>query len=132
MGYPPTAEGDTALITRRSAKGPNVFSQEVKGLEAGRLYCLRMVSADAQDFSRKRSRKVKHGVRIELANTTPVPDESLEIVYPSCYAHRWGPYNRANRMWLNYYVHVFRATGKAATLTISDWTDAKAPGGPVG
>jgi hypothetical protein len=30
--------GETVLITRRSEKGPNVFLQEIKNLEPGRLY----------------------------------------------------------------------------------------------
>ena len=133
MGYPPTAEGDTTLITTRSKKGPNVFSQKVEDLEPGRLYCLRMVSVDAQDFSRRKSRKMKHAVSIKLEGATPVPDESLTVVYPSCYSHRLGAYTgRANPLWLNYYVRVFRAEGKTATLAISDWADDKTPGGAIG
>ena len=133
MGYPPTTEGDTALITTRSKKGPNVFSQEIKSLEPGRLYGLRMVTADAQDFSRRKSRKMRHAVNIKLENATPVPEESLTVAYPSCYAHKLGAYTgRGNPLWLNYYVRVFRADGETAMLGISDWADDNDPGGPIG
>ncbi|MBT3292313.1 MAG: hypothetical protein HN380_33645, partial [Victivallales bacterium] len=34
--YPPTPEGDTVLVLKRSGKKPNVFSQEIKALTPGR------------------------------------------------------------------------------------------------
>ena len=33
---------------------------------------------------------------------------------------------------MNYHWHVFRAQKNTATLTVSDWTTEKEPGGPIG
>src|SRR6185295_16450825 len=42
--------GDTFLWMKRSAKGPNTFSQPIKDLQPGRLYSLKMFSSDYQDL----------------------------------------------------------------------------------
>jgi len=89
MGYPPTAEGDTAVITTRSATVPNSFSQEIRDLKPGRLYALRLVTADAQELVRGKSSRAQHAVSLRLDRATLIPEECLTVVYPSCYAHRF-------------------------------------------
>ncbi len=110
--------GDTVLITRRSARAPNVFSQEIRNLEPGRLYSFRMFSADHKDMSGHEL----NAVNIQFDNAMLVPDK--------CFTHV-GASRQAGK-WLNWHVRVFRAGGKSATIRISDWADDKTPGGPIG
>ncbi len=111
-------QGDTVLITRRCGKAPNVFTQEIKNLEPGRLYSFRMFSADRQDLSKPD----KHAVHIDFDNADLVPEK--------CFTHV-GAGTRP-KSFLNWHVRVFRAKSQTATLRIADWSDAKQPGGPVG
>ena len=61
-----------------------------------------------------------------------MPTRSFTAVVPNCYSHRHGPYDRENKAWMNYYFRVFRARGKTANLTITDWASGREPGGPIG
>src|SRR5438552_2997985 len=48
--YPRTQLGDTFLWTKRSAARPNRVTQEIKHLRPGKLYSLKLVSADYQEL----------------------------------------------------------------------------------
>jgi len=110
--------GDTILMTRRSAKGPNVFSQEIKNLEPGRLYSFRMFSADQNDLSKRES----HAIRIAFDNAELVPDK--------CFTHVAAV--RRPNTYVNWHVRMFRAQHTSATLRVSDWASENEPGGPIG
>ena len=58
LGRPADPEhiGDTFLWMKRSEKSPNTFSQEIKNLEPGRLYSLKMFSCDYQDLINARKK----------------------------------------------------------------------------
>ena len=59
--------GDTFLWMRRSARGPNTFSQTIKNLEPGRLYSLEMLSCDYQDsYIQKRRKRSRPTSSLEL------------------------------------------------------------------
>ena len=126
--WPSPVEGDTVIITRRSARRPNVFSQEIKDLEPGRLYSFEMCSGDFKDLSVKS----RYAVSIKLDNVTLIPEKCFTEVFASCYSHVYGPYNRDNPAYMNYHWRVFRARGTTARLTVGDWADEKTPGGPIG
>ena len=111
--------GDAVLITRRSASAPNVFSQEIKHLEPGRLYSFRMFSADHLDMSRNEA----HALSVQFDNAELIPEK--------CFTHVAATRTHADR-FLNWHVRVFRATGRTATLRISDWGSDQEPGGPIG
>ena len=134
-------QGDHFLWTKRSAAKPNVFSQPITALEPGKMYSLRMITADYQDLVNEKSAKAAHQVGIQIDNAVPAPDKSFQHVYGS------------DKLWLTYHNFVFRATSDAATLTISDWVSgdnaywpsewgiryniekwkqAGKPGGPIG
>ncbi len=116
--YPSPTQGDTVIVTRRSDKGPNVFSQEITGLEPGRLYSFRMCSADFNDLSRKE----QQAVSVDFGNAELLPEKCFTYVAKA---------RRANS-WVNWYVRIFRAKGTTATLTVSDWGMEKEPLGPIG
>ena len=130
--YPRPKEGDTVIVTKRSKSKPNVFSQEIKDLEPGRLYSLRMFSGDFKDMSQK----ARHAVQIKIDGVDTsyfyVPARSFTATLPNCYSHRHGPYNREHKAWMNYHFRVFRAKAPTARLTISDWASDDEPGGPIG
>lgn len=111
--------GDAVLITRRSDKAANAFSQEINNLEPGRLYSFRMFSADHRDMSKNEA----HALTVQFDHAELVPEK--------CFTHLAATRTYANR-FLNWHVRVFRAKGKTATLRISDWGSDKEPGGPIG
>ena len=137
------SRGDTFLVMKRSAKGSNTFSQEIRDLTPGRLYSLKMISADYGNQSRCRSVKQRETVAIELDNVDMMagPRNSYEFTYPVQYP---GPSSAANYVpdpgspdsrhnaWMTYHWRVFRAKGSAARLRVSDWTSPNNPGGPIG
>ena len=132
--YPRTAQGDAFLLMRRSAERPNVFSQEIKNLSAGRLYSLKMITADYQDLLAEVSNEAENAVSIKLDNgeVLPGPKRSFQFTFPNCYAHHLGKFDREYRYYMNYHWRVFRAKGATAKLTVSDWTSEDEPGGPIG
>ena len=126
--YPSTSEGDQFVWMKRSAKRPNQIRQTVKALSPGRLYLLKLISADLQNLDKKQ----KLALSVKLKNVEFVNDRCFQFVYPSCYSHELGPYNRENPAWLNYHRMVFKPKGNTAELVISDWTSPANRCGPVG
>ncbi|MFM1548363.1 MAG: carbohydrate binding family 9 domain-containing protein [Lentisphaeria bacterium] len=118
--------GDTVLVMERSAKQPNVVTQEIKGLQPGNLYAFRMFSGDFEDMSREE----KHAVNIELQNVDMIPDGS----YTPVLRYQFGvtALSEKTNFWMNYYSLIFRAKDTTAKLTISDWVNEQEPGGPIG
>jgi len=132
--YPRTLMGDTFLVTRRCAAKPNVFSQEIKNLEPGRLYSVKMITGDYQDLLAVRSNKIRHAVSVRLEGVQILPGakKSFQFAFPNNYAHTLGKFNAHYPYWMNYHWRVFRAEGRTAKLTVSDWSGEKEPGGPIG
>lgn len=132
--YPRTAQGDTFLITKRSSKGPNTFSQLIAGLKPGRLYSLKMITADYQDLIGEVSRKAENAVSITIdgVEVQQEPKDSFQFTFPSCYAHVLGKFDQTYPFYMNYHWRVFRANAATAQLTVSDWATPTDPGGPEG
>ena len=131
--YPRNRQGDDYLRTRRSAAKPNTFSQTLQQLQPGRLYSLKMYTADLGDLSAGRSVQQKHAVSIAIEGGETIPEKSFQHVFPNCYDHFVGPFDSAeHRAWMNYHQRVFRATAAEARLVISDWAGDQEPGGPIG
>ena len=130
--YPRTTQGDTFLLMRRSGRGPNTFSQEVRNLRPGRLYSVKMFTADHGAISEGRSEEQKYGVSIRVEGGERVSEKSFQHAMHNCYSHHLGPFNAQHRAGMNYHFEVFRAKGERARLTVSDWAGADEPGGPAG
>lgn len=132
--YPPTPQGNTFLWTRRSAVRPNSFTQTLKELTPGKLYSLKMITADYQDLLHGRARKATDAVRIHLDRVDLLagPARSFQFTFPNCYSHRFGKFNATHSFWMNYHYRVFRARATTARLTVSDWQSETTPGGPAG
>jgi len=127
--YPPAHYGDTFLVLTRGQGGPNVLKQEVKGLQAGRLYSLKVISADHQDLTDGKSRQAQTSLSIDVEKADVLPGS---FAHPFCSVRGPQPFTRESPFWMTYHWMQFRASGPTAGLTISDWKGADEPGSPVG
>ena len=114
--------GNTFLWMQRSAKKPNVFSQDIKALTPARLYCMKMITSDYQEMAKGKSAGKNHAVSIKLDNVNIMPGQLNSFQFPMS--------RRGNV--LNYHWRVFRANGTTGKLTVSDWESEDTPGGPPG
>ncbi len=119
-----SSKGDTGLITTRSDKRPNTFTQEIRDLQPGRLYTFRMMVCDYQDLSKRDNPEF----RIKLENVERIPEESFSTVFPD----ESFIFPDQHDTWLTYSWHLFRAKDKSAHVTITDWKSDDEPGGPQG
>jgi len=130
LGRPADPEhiGDTFLWMKRSAKGPNTFSQTIKDLQPGRLYSFKMFVCDYNDLITPKPRKIEETkslctVLIEGADVdtprsfTEVYASSPEPKIPVCITYHW---------------KIFRAKAATATLTVSDWPEPNQLNAPFG
>ena len=124
--------GHTFLVVKRSATKPNRFSQPIKDLQPGRLYSLKMITADHQEIARGASKRALHAVSIRLEGVEPRtgPQEAFSCPFHSAVAV--GKFTEQNQLWMNYHWGVFRATSSAARLTVTDWKSDSEPGEPAG
>jgi hypothetical protein len=129
--YPPTSRGNTYLLMRRSDKRANAVTQTVRGLKPGKVYSVRLISADYDDLSGGVSAVKDPGLRLELTNVEILPQRTFNQPFRSCYSHLSGKFTTDKPAWFNLQNILFRAKGKEAQLTITDWPGGK-PGGPVG
>lgn len=131
--WPPSEPvGNHFLIFRRSAKGPNQISQTIQNLQPGRLYCLKMISADYQDLVAGRSQKTPTGLSILLEGVQLAPGEMNNFDWPFRSFQPVGPFSREKPFWMTYHWRVFRAQGTTARLSVTDWPNAQKPDGPAG
>ncbi|MAV34943.1 MAG: hypothetical protein CMJ59_05750 [Planctomycetaceae bacterium] len=119
-----SSEGDTGLVTTRSAKGPNTIAQEINNLQPGRLYTFRLIACDYQDLSKRE----KPAVRVKLDGVDLFPDKSFAAVFPDASFVSI----EQHKTWLTYHWVLFRAAGERARVTITDWATDDQPGGPIG
>ena len=126
--YPDTGEGDRFCRMRRSAKGPNRVRQTIQALEPGRLYSVKLISADVGLLHEKQTLALS----VAIDGAEILDEFCFQFAYPSCYSHEVGPYTRENPAHFNFHRVVFRAKAERADLTIADWKSAEDPGGPVG
>ena len=71
--YPGGPFGDTFLRLQRSARRPNVVSQQLQGLEPERLYSLKLITADYGDLCQGKSRKTTQSISISLEGAELLP-----------------------------------------------------------
>jgi hypothetical protein len=90
------------------------------------------VTADYQELVQGNSVEQKNAVSIQLGGAKIIPTKSFQQPMANNYAHTIHAFKDHNKFWMNYHFLVFRAKGRSAKLTISDWASAASPGGPVG
>lgn len=126
--YPEIETGNQGARFRRSDERPNRLRQTLKALKPGQWYSLKLISADMNHLDQKQ----RLGLFVDIEDVVFASDRCFQHVYPSSYAHSFGPYNVDHRAWLNYHRLVFRAEKETAELIISDWPNPVEPGGPAG
>jgi hypothetical protein len=131
LGRPADPEhiGDTFLWMKRNEKGPNTFSQTIKDLEPGRLYSMKMFSCDYNDLVNPQAKNQEAAVKFTGSVVLQDVDVDAKRSFHEMYASTPEP---KIPVWITYHWKVFRAKGRTATLTISDWQSEKAPGAPPG
>lgn len=135
--YPYRAWTDTPFLwTRRSAQRPNAFSQDIRNLEAGRLYLVRVWIGDYNEFTGGASKDQDRAVNIRVENAVVWDNwyrsnlfKGNIYTYGSPYVQ---PFNYQNLFYFKIPQIVFRATGPTARLVVSDWKSDTEPGGPAG
>ena len=125
--------GDNFLLTKRSAKAPNRFSQQIRQLAPGRTYSLKMFTADHDHIKQGKSKNETHHVNIRIDGVALMPDKEFHQLFGSGEAgHAYPPFDRKNNLYVTYHRVVFRAKDTTAMLTVSDWASDTEPGGAVG
>jgi hypothetical protein len=129
--YPRDREpiGDKFLWMKRSAKGPNTFSQTIKDLQPGRLYSLKMFTCDYKDLTNPRKKQVQEATPF----IGSVVLEGVELDTKRSFRERYAS-NPEPRIpvWITYHWKVFKARGPTAKLLVSDWPEEKDPGATFG
>lgn len=118
--YPQTPRGDSFLLLSRSAGATNAVRQQVRGLQPGRLYSLKMISADYDDLQRGVSPLKKLPVEVTVQGVEVLPERTFQYPFRSCYSHTVGPFNRENPASLNMHNVLFRARGATALVRIAE------------
>ncbi len=109
--------GDTVCVMTRHAEKPNRVSQTVEGLEVGKTYCLRFVTADYNDVVEKKYNPRRYGIDVEL--------EGVDMLAERSHVHidRRKTHNRfdAGRVGkINLHHVVFRARAATQVVTFHD------------
>ena len=130
LGRPADPEhiGDTFLWMKRSAKGPNTFSQAIKGLEPGRLYSLKMFSCDYRELVEPKTKKQPEANKFLGNVVLEGVDVDTTRSFREMYSSNPEP---PIPVWITYHWTVFRAKQAMATVTVSDWEKDR-PEGPFG
>jgi len=127
--YPGGAIGDTFLRMKRSAQRPNVVSQQLQGLKPGRLYSLKLISADYGDLRAGKSRKAAQTISIKLDGAEVQPD-GFSYSFHSC--RELKSFTAKAPFWMTYHWLRFHAAGPTAKLIITDWAKPDASSAPIG
>ncbi len=127
--YPWASMGETFLVMERSGEAPNVAAQQITGLQSGRLYSLKVITADRQDLIAGESRDAPCAVTVAVEGADV---QEGAFSYPFVSARGPKPFTRDHPFHMVYHYVQFRATAPTARLTLSDWESADDPGGPVG
>ncbi len=112
--------GDHFVVMRRSGKQANRMVQTVKKLVPGRLYSVRMFSADYDALSSGRSVGSDHHIRFEIEDVDVLPELSFMEIVTNGGGHNNALFKADNRIHFNWHRVVFRARKETSTLTLTD------------
>ena len=104
--------GDTFLWMRRSSQGPNTCAQEIRALEPGRLYSLKMLVGDYRDLVENRSGEGPLGLRIDIQGAEEDRARGFDFQFRTRQLR--------DDYHLTYIWRIFRATAPTAKLVLSD------------
>ena len=123
------------LWTRRSGSRPNRFSQEIRNLEAGGLYLVRLWVGDYAELLAGESRDEPRAVGLRVDGAEAWDGWYRSQAYEGdefTFASYLPPFSADNRYHFRIHQLVFRAEGPTARLVVEDWKSDSQAGGPVG
>lgn len=118
-----TYKGDRFAVLKRVSGGTNRLSQELRGLEPGRLYSVKLHTTDRVNLTAKQ----EHAVRLEIDGAEILRDLSFQTVCQSSLYRKSGELEDLPAAYGNFLRTVFRPEGSTARLVISDDTGAGSP-----
>jgi hypothetical protein len=127
--YPREREpiGDKFLWMKRSAKGPNTFSQTIKDLQPGRLYSMKMYTCDYKDLTNPRNKQLQEATKF----IGSVVLEGVELDKKRSFMEMYTSPEPRHPIWITYHWKIFKALGPTAKLIVSDWP-AEIPPATIG
>jgi len=112
--HAPKGVGDHVLWMKRHAERPNVVTQEIRDLEPGRYYCVKMYSGDYQNLHQWQLNNLAFRVGDPAIM---MPQQCFQTVWRHNPAEEFGN----EPTFQNFHRIVFRARSETVTLYISDW-----------
>src|SRR6478672_5319595 len=101
---------------KRSERGPNVFSQTIRNLEAGRLYSMKMFSCDYSDLVNPKAKKLEEAAKFTGTVSIEGAEIDLKRSFSEMYAS--GPEPKIP-VCITYHWKVFKAKSATARLVVS-------------
>jgi hypothetical protein len=114
---------------KRNARRPNIFSQPIKNLQAGRLYSMKMFSCDYQDLVNPKAKTQSQATPFIGTVTLEGVEVDAKRSFTEMYASNPEP---RIPVWITYHWKVFRAKGDMAKVTVSDRPKEKEATGVFG
>jgi hypothetical protein len=65
---------------------------------------------------------------VQYEPTSTPPAATLIMPLANCYSHKLGKFDAVHKYWINYHWRIFRARGKTAKITVTDWQSKTKPG----
>lgn len=112
--------GDKFLWMKRSPKGPNSFAQDIKNLQPGRLYSMKMYSCDYGDLTNPRKKTAQEATGFIGSVVLAGVEVDTKRSFTELYATNPEP---KIPIWITYHWKVFKAVGPTARLFVSDWPE---------
>ena len=112
--------GDQVLVMRRGHDRPNRITRTIEALVPGRLYSLRLTSADYDELISGTSVAKDHGLQVSIERVQVLPDYSFIEILTNGGGHSNALFRGDNKLQMNWRRIVFRAEGDTAKLVISD------------
>ncbi len=107
--------GDTVCVMTRHAEKPNRISQTVEGLEVGKIYCLRFVTADYNDVVEKKYNPRRYGIDVELEGADVLAERS-HVHIDTRKTHKRHDPGRVGKINLHRVVFLARSTTQVVTF----------------
>lgn len=113
--YPRTSQGDHFALIHSGSSGQIRLSQKVLNLKPGRPYSLKFITADLDHLDRPH----ETALSFDLEDVQLQPGLSFKALYPSCYSHTLGDYNREHPAYFTCHRIVFYPERETSNLKFS-------------
>lgn len=116
----PEGRGDRFIIMRRTEGAPNQLRQAIKDLTPGRLYSIRLTTADYDELTSGKSVEKDHQLTVQIDDVDVRPDISFMEIVPNGGGHGTAVFRQGKKLYMNWHRIVFRAKSETTMLTLTD------------